>query len=643
MCKLVPHTPAVTPPNAHDTFTSIPPPAPSGTPGDKRARVGVAVARSELGVALEQLLRRGGYDAVHVGPADLSVPTLTREPPDILVVDAALKTPSAFELCGELRATEAGRHIPLVFVAEPPASELLAARSLLCGADDFCVLTERGLELLARLRVQVRIRSTREALHKVRTERDAYREASNLDPLTGILNRRSLDDVVANNVAARTPFGLLFLDIDHFKSVNDRFGHDQGDVVIRMVAECLKRQARPSDFCGRYGGEEFVVVAMGLTTETAPIVAERHRKAISLLKPPVCSVTSSVGVAVFDPSSPDSSALDLYKRADSALYEAKRMGRNRVVVAAAHAPPPASKEGLEPAVLEALAKGRAGLPVLPDAARDALRLARDAQADLRRIALLVDRDPPLAARFLALANSSAYGRGLRIASTQAALVRLGLTSARDLLMQVALERSRSGLKEYRTEVEASFRRSLVAGFAAREAARVLGEATEDAYLCGLLHDIGEARIYRVLSELPGPHDPAEVARIVRKHHAAAGAQVARTWGLPEAVVSVCERHHDPDSVDRPEVRIVMVADVVTDALERSARAVIPSHLVGVTEDLIEAVRIRVADRLARLDVGEDASKDSSSGPARIASRVMRAVQPPKSEASPGSALSREGH
>ena len=150
---------------------------------------------------------------------------------------------------------------------------------------------------------------------------------------------------------------------------------------------------------------------------------------------------------------------------------------------------------------------------------------------------------------------------------------------------------------------------------------------EDAYLCGLLHDIGEARIYRVLSEIEGTHDAAEVDRLVKRHHASAGAQVARTWGLPEAVVAVCERHHDPGSADRPEIRVVMLADIVTDALEKGGKPVVPEFLRGVTPDVVEAVRIRVADKLARLDVNEDTSKDSTSGPARIASRVMRAVQP----------------
>lgn len=587
----------------------------------------MASDRSQFATSLEKLLRTGGYEVSLLPSEDRTAPAIAAEPPDILLIDAALERPTAFELCGELRATESGRQLPVMFVASPPATEMLAARSLLTGADDFCVVTDRGLELLARLRVQVRHRGTRQALRAVQNERDAYKEASNLDPMTQILNRRSIDEVVANAVAARSPFALLFLDIDHFKSINDRFGHDQGDQVIRLIAECLKRHIRPSDFCGRYGGEEFVVVAMGVTHETAPVVAERHRKAIAAQKTSVCGITTSVGVAVFDPNAPDPGALDLYKRADNAVYEAKRLGRNRVVVAAALGPPPAGAKGLEQLLLDALSKGRAGLPVLPDAARDALRLARDPSADLRRIAVLVDRDPPLAARFLALANSSAFGRGLRIASTQSALVRLGLTTARDLLLQVALERSRSGLKHYRAEVEASFRRSLIAGFAAREAARVLGAPVEDAYLCGLLHDIGEARIYRVLSEIEGAHDPTEVKRLVETHHAAAGAQVARTWGLPEAVVSVCERHHDPAFVDRLEVRVVMLADLVTEALEKSRKPHLPEHLRSIPEDLVEAVRARVVDKLARLDANEDTSKDSTSGPARIASRVMRAVSP----------------
>jgi putative nucleotidyltransferase with HDIG domain len=218
-------------------------------------------------------------------------------------------------------------------------------------------------------------------------------------------------------------------------------------------------------------------------------------------------------------------------------------------------------------LVKRLRTGRAALPVLPQVAEAALRLANDHDARITDLAGLVDTDPPIAARFMSVANSVAYWRGLLTSSTQSAIVRLGLANTRDLLFQVVYAASSGGLKRYQLQVQRSFRRSVVAAVAARTAASELEMETEYDYMSGLLHDIGEARIYRILEGLPRVDDPKLTKELVQRYHAAAGAEVAMAWKLPTEIVDACAAHHDPTAIGVPHVRLVMIADAVCDALD----------------------------------------------------------------------------
>jgi len=218
-------------------------------------------------------------------------------------------------------------------------------------------------------------------------------------------------------------------------------------------------------------------------------------------------------------------------------------------------------------LVKRLRTGRAALPVLPQVAEAALRLANDPDARINDLAELVDTDPPIAARFMSVANSVAYWRGLLTSSTQSAIVRLGLANTRDLLFQVVYAASSGGLKRYQLQVQKSFKRSVVAAVAARTAARELEIESEYDYMSGLLHDIGEARIYRILDGLPNKvSDPKLVNELVQRYHTAAGAEVAMAWKLPTEIVDACAAHHDEQAIAVPHVRLVMIADAVVDAL-----------------------------------------------------------------------------
>jgi putative nucleotidyltransferase with HDIG domain len=239
--------------------------------------------------------------------------------------------------------------------------------------------------------------------------------------------------------------------------------------------------------------------------------------------------------------------------------------------------PPVSSEDqglpeLERELVRRLKTGRAALPVLPAVAQSAIRLANDPDARITDLASLVDTDPPIAARFMSVANSVIYFRGWVTSSTQSAIIRLGLASTRDLLFQVVYASSSSGLKKYQSAVQTSFRRSVVAAHAARVISRELSIVSDYDYMSGLLHDIGESRIYRILDGIKLPAEPQVVESLVRKYHESAGAEVAMAWKLPTEIVDACAAHHDRSAAANPHVRLVMIADCVVAALEAEESA-----------------------------------------------------------------------
>ncbi|HET9960669.1 MAG TPA: HDOD domain-containing protein [Polyangiaceae bacterium] len=254
--------------------------------------------------------------------------------------------------------------------------------------------------------------------------------------------------------------------------------------------------------------------------------------------------------------------------------------------------PPGPETDLERELVRQLRTGRAALPVLPQVAESALRLANDPDARIDELARLVDTDPPIAARFMSVANSVAYWRGWLTASTQSAIVRLGLANTRDLLFQVVYAASTNGLKKFQAAVQRSFKRSVVAAVAARTAAKELSMSGEYDYMSGLLHDIGEARVYRILDGISqAGNDRNLLKTLVQKYHCVAGAEVAMAWKLPSEIVDACAAHHDESSAATPHVRLVMIADCVVQMIEARAASQ-PDNYAGFE-------RLGVSPELAR--------------------------------------------
>jgi two-component system cell cycle response regulator len=304
---------------------------------ERPGRVLVVEPNAERREALRELFLPDGYECVMLAGGDDLLRLYAEFEPDLLLIAVELPDGSGLELCGDVRAADPTRHVPTILTSDG-ADQRAVAAGLLAGADDFISDFSRLHEIRARVHVQLRNKRLSDALQRVRNERDLLRRDVQVDVLTGLLNRRALEASVAERSSARERFGVLFMDLDHFKSVNDRYGHEMGDRVLIAVSHVLRTALRPGDLVARYGGEEFVALIAGAGPESARLVAERLRLSVEempqLSLGPSC-ITLSIGAAVFDPERCEEAQVDLFRRADVALYAAKHSGRNRVVLASA--------------------------------------------------------------------------------------------------------------------------------------------------------------------------------------------------------------------------------------------------------------------------------------------------------------------
>lgn len=257
---------------------------------------------------------------------------------DLFIISLGLKDFDALRLCSQLRSLERTRQLPLLCLAETGDRQRVL-RGLDLGVNDYLMRPIDGNELIARVRTQVRRKRYADSL---RDNVQASIELTVVDPLTALHNRRyfetHLTTLVAQAVEKSQPLCLLILDIDHFKAVNDTFGHDAGDQVLKGFAGRIKKVLRGVDLFCRLGGEEFVVVMPNTNAETAMKIAERVREAVEkdafAIRPEghVIPITVSIGLAE---RSADSDADALMRRADKALYKSKDSGRNKVCADAA--------------------------------------------------------------------------------------------------------------------------------------------------------------------------------------------------------------------------------------------------------------------------------------------------------------------
>jgi two-component system cell cycle response regulator len=261
-----------------------------------------------------------------------------RGPVDLIIVNAFAKAFDGLRFSAQLRSDEATRHLPILAVVDIE-DRARVVKALEIGVSDILARPIDPQELAARVRTQIKRKRYTDFL---RNNLDQSLEAAVTDSLTGLHNRRfmmsQLKALMDRAGQDGAPVSVLAMDIDHFKSVNDGFGHDGGDDVLKEFAVRLATNVRAVDVACRQGGEEFAVVMPDTRLEDAQRIAERIRLHVSgspfrIARDVHQTVTISIGVAASLPEGDTPDAL--IKRADAGLYEAKRSGRNRVVAKAA--------------------------------------------------------------------------------------------------------------------------------------------------------------------------------------------------------------------------------------------------------------------------------------------------------------------
>ena len=258
---------------------------------------------------------------------------------DLIVVSLGMRGFDGLRLCSQLRSLPEGRHEPiLVVVSDGDRRKLTQALEM--GVNDYLTRPVDKNELTARVRTQLRKKRYADRLrHNVQLSL----EMAITDQLTGLHNRRymsrHLDTLMSNARKGERPLAFVIMDIDHFKQVNDTYGHDIGDEVLKEFAGRIAANTRGIDLACRYGGEEFVVAMPDTDIAFATTVAERLRQSIETTPvrisraPGQLKITISIGIARCEGAS--DTAENLLHRADQALYRAKRTGRNKVVADAA--------------------------------------------------------------------------------------------------------------------------------------------------------------------------------------------------------------------------------------------------------------------------------------------------------------------
>lgn len=303
------------------------------------------------------ILDGAGYETAFATSGQAALQQITVTLPDLILLDLMMPGLDGLDTCTHLRSNPAYASIPIIFLtASNEKSHLLSAFQR--GAADYVTKPFNPLELLARVRIHLELKHTRDRLATTLTTlQQAFQDLQELattDPLTGLGNRRRFFDLAEMTLRRAERyggvFGIILLDLDHFKTVNDTYGHATGDEVLKALGRLIPNLMRQSDCCCRFGGEEFVILLPETGLHESLMVAERLRQAVEHLQIPVVGQatspatkpaamvrpTMSAGVAIYRRT--DMEVDDVVNRADTALYAAKAHGRNRVT--SAIAPPP---------------------------------------------------------------------------------------------------------------------------------------------------------------------------------------------------------------------------------------------------------------------------------------------------------------
>jgi len=275
---------------------------------------------------LQARLRQENIDLYSALEGSKALEIAASESPSLILLDLDMPDMDGFEVLRHLKETSATRDIPVIVLSglHSPADKVVAFD---LGAVDYVTKPFDLMELRVRLRSAIRMSDLIEMLGKL----------AHIDGLTGLWNRAHFDERWAANIAenhrSERPLCIALFDLDHFKSLNDTYGHPAGDAALQGFAKLIKREIRASDIPCRYGGEEFALIMPETTPEDGAIVCERIRQELAALNWPAHperKVTVSIGIAGAD-GAVETSAEQWLADTDKALYRAKKGGRDRVV------------------------------------------------------------------------------------------------------------------------------------------------------------------------------------------------------------------------------------------------------------------------------------------------------------------------
>lgn len=301
---------------------------------------------------LEATLKKWGYEVVLASDGNRACEILCGvDPPTLAILDWMMPGMTGLEVCRRVRQRGQEPYTYILLLTSKNLREDLV-EGMESGADDYIIKPFDQHELNVRLRAGTRLV---ELQTELLATREAMREQATKDALTHIWNRSSILDMLERELARSTrelrPVGVILLDLDHFKQVNDGHGHFAGDVVLQEAAGRIRDSIRTYDSIGRYGGEEFLILLPGCDDRSTFVQAERLRAHLAqetiLVNRAELTVTGSFGCTSALPGQ-QSTAEALIRKADEALYLAKRLGRNRVELLSM-APEPSNRPGLVPA------------------------------------------------------------------------------------------------------------------------------------------------------------------------------------------------------------------------------------------------------------------------------------------------------
>jgi len=314
--------------------------SPNSDSSDKK-RILVVDDHEDNVEVLRARLEARGYEVEGATNGQEALDIVGRWCPDLILLDVMMPDMDGLEVVKRLKADRNLPFIPVIMQTALDSTERMVA-GLEAGADDYVTkpINFQGLE--ARVRSLLRIKKLQQELEdrekQLSQMNDKLLHISLTDGLTGVDNRRALEqrlhEMFEHSLRLHEPIACVMCDIDHFKKVNDTYGHAAGDAVLKQFAEILKDAAREIDRVGRYGGEEFLMLLPGTVLDSAVTFAERVRQRVEentfSFEGGTLKRTVSLGVASW-PHPKIEGREAMLKAADDALYVAKEMGRNRVV------------------------------------------------------------------------------------------------------------------------------------------------------------------------------------------------------------------------------------------------------------------------------------------------------------------------